>query len=79
MLGLRRVSGLLAAASAMLLPAASLSTRRIVVHQALLVEERGRRCTEKRPAVLAANDLSAIFKADAKRERKAAARRARGH
>jgi hypothetical protein len=79
MLGLGRFSALLAAAGAVLLPAASLPTRRIVVNQALLVEERSRRSAEKRPAVLGAGDLSTMFKAEDKRARKAAIRLARGH
>jgi hypothetical protein len=73
-----RVLMLSQALNAVLAAGASLPTRRAVVRQAILAESNRPRPTG-RPAVLPASDLCAIFKAEAKRERKAAARLARGH
>lgn len=57
---------------------ASQLARRVALRQAIL-DESSRPLPKARPAVLPASDLVAVFKAEAKRERKAAARLARGH
>ena len=52
--------------------------RRLMARPPVLAD-RHRAHPKGRPAVLPASDLVAVFKAEAKRERKAAARLARGH